>query len=257
MDAFLKLCLTVCPLVFLAGFVDSVAGGGGVISLPAYLLAGLPAHLAAGTNKIVNGTGTLVATINYFRGGKIRLRPALFAAAAALIGSALGTEAAALFPETALKTLLLVALPVIAVFLIVKKDFGKEDALLERRFSPKKEALVSLGIGLAIGCYDGLIGPGTGTLLIMAFTAFLSMDLLTASGCAKVVNLASNVAAGIVWILNGQVYWRLALPALVFSVLGNWCGARFALKGGGKRVRLMMFAVLGLLFVKMLYELIV
>ena len=106
-----------------------------------------------------------------------------------------------------------------------------------------------------IGCYDGLIGPGTGTLLIMAFTGFLSMDLLTASGCAKVVNLASNIAAATVWILNGQVLWNLALPAAACSILGNFLGARFALRGGSRRVRGMMFLVLGLLFLKMLYDL--
>ena len=254
MDAFLKLCLTVCPLVFLAGFVDSVAGGGGVISLPAYLLAGLPAHFAAGTNKVVNGTGTLIAAVKYFRGGRISLRPALLAAAAALAGSAAGTSLAVFFSEKALKTLLLAALPTIAVFLIVKKDFGQSEAPA-RPLSSRREALLSIAAGFLIGCYDGLIGPGTGTLLIMAFTGFLSMDLLTASGCAKVVNLASNIAAATVWILNGQVLWNLALPAAACSILGNFLGARFALRGGSRRVRGMMFLVLGLLFLKMLYDL--
>ena len=94
--------LIVLPLVFLAGFVDSVAGGGGIISLPAYLMAGIPAHLAAGTNKVVNGTGTLVAALKYFRSGKVLLRPAVTAAVCALIGSAVGTELAALISEQTL-----------------------------------------------------------------------------------------------------------------------------------------------------------
>ena len=118
--------LIVLPLVFLAGFVDSVAGGGGIISLPAYLMAGIPAHLAAGTNKVVNGTGTLVAALKYFRSGKVLLRPAVTAAVCALIGSAVGTELAVLISEQTLETLMLVALPCVAVFLSVKKDFGRD-----------------------------------------------------------------------------------------------------------------------------------
>ena len=155
--------LIVLPLVFLAGFVDSVAGGGGIISLPAYLMAGIPAHLAAGTNKVVNGTGTLVAALKYFRSGKVLLRPAVTAAVCALIGSAVGTELAALISEQTLETLMLVALPCVAVFLSVKKDFGRDIPAEERPvYTPRQELLRSALIGLVFGCYDGLVGPGTG-----------------------------------------------------------------------------------------------
>ena len=254
MDEFLKTCLIVCPLVFLAGFVDSVAGGGGIISLPAYLMAGIPAHLAAGTNKVVNGCGTLTATVKYFRNGKVRLRPAIAAAGGAFIGSALGAQLASMIPDAALKTIMLVALPCVAVFLVVKKDFGRDDAP-EAPVEPKREIIVSALIGLLIGCYDGLVGPGTGTFMILCFTAFLSMDLLTASGCSKAANLASNVAAAAVWIAHGSVFWLLALPAVACNILGNVLGARYAIRGGSKKIRGMMFVVLGLLFAKMLYEL--
>lgn len=254
MDEFVKMLLICCPLVFLAGFVDSVAGGGGIISLPAYLMAGLPAQLAAGTNKVVNGSGALMATTKYFRSGKIRLRPALIAAAGALAGSTVGTSLAAMIPEATLKTIMLVALPCVAIFLVLKKDFGRDDAP-EVEVEPKREIIVSLLIGLLIGCYDGLVGPGTGTFMILAFTGLLSMDLITASGCSKAANLASNVASAAVWILHGSVLWKLALPALVCSICGNWLGARYAIRGGSKKVRGMMFIVLGLLFAKMLYDL--
>ena len=231
MNEFLKTCLIVCPLVFLAGFVDSVAGGGGIISLPAYLMAGIPAHLAAGTNKVVNGCGTLTATVKYFRNGKVRLRPAVAAAAGAFLGSALGAQLASMIPEAALKTIMLVALPCVAVFLVVKKDFGRDDAS-EVSVEPKREVLVSALIGLLIGCYDGLVGPGTGTFMILCFTAFLSMDLLTASGCSKAANLASNVAAAAVWIAHASVFWLLALPAIACNILGAILGARYAIRGG-------------------------
>ena len=254
MNELLRTCLIVCPLVFLAGFVDSVAGGGGIISLPAYLMAGLPAHLAAGTNKVVNGCGTLMATIKYFRNGKVRLRPAAIAAVGALGGSVLGAQLASMISDGALETAMLVALPCVAVFLVVKRDFGRDDAPAVT-VEPRREAVVSALIGLGVGCYDGLLGPGTGTFMILCFTAFLSMDLLTASGCSKAANLASNAGSAAVWILHGSVLWKLALPALACNILGNWFGARFAIRGGSRKIRGMMFVVLGLLFLKMLYEL--
>lgn len=256
MELSLTAYLVVLPLVFLAGFVDSVAGGGGIISLPAYLMAGIPAHLAAGTNKTVNGCGTLVATIKYFRSGKIELRPAVIAAAGALIGSAIGTELAAFIAEETLETLMLIALPCVALFLTFRKDFGKDTDKEERPgCSTMREIVTAALIGLVFGCYDGLIGPGTGTFMIIGFTAFLSLDLITAGGCAKVSNLASNIAAAAVWIRHGSVLWTLALPGIAFNILGAYLGARYAIRGGSKKIRSMMFVVLGLLFAKMAYEL--
>ena len=252
MPELLKLCLFICPLVFLGGFVDSVAGGGGLITLPAYLMAGLPVHVAAGTNKVVNGSGSTIASVKYFRSGKIRLRPALWAAAGALAGASFGARIAMHLSDRVLQGLMLVALPVVAVFLVVKKDFGQEPE--ERDHSRRYVVLVSLAIGLAVGCYDGIVGPGTGTLLIMAFTALLHMDMVTASGCSKVGNLASNIAAAASFLIGGKVMWALVVPAAACSMLGNYCGARYAIRGGGKKIKSMIFVVLGMLFVKMLVE---
>lgn len=253
MNELLKMCLIVCPLIFLGGFVDSVAGGGGLITLPAYMMAGVPVHFAAGTNKVVNGIGTAAATVRYFRSGKIRLSVALPAAVGALAGGYIGAEIAKLLSDSLLQGLMLVALPVVAVFLVLKKDFGQEtgDVTCSRTY----ELLVSLGIGLAIGCYDGMIGPGTGTFMIMAFTALLSLDMVTASGCAKVGNLASNVAAAVSFIIGSSVMWQLVVPATICSVIGNYCGALYAIRGGGKKIKGMIFVVLGMLFIKLLWEL--
>ena len=253
MEELWKVYLLVCPLVFLAGFVDSIAGGGGVISLPAYLMAGVPVHMAAGTNKVVNGLGTCVAAGKYLRSGKVRLQAAVWAAGGALLGAGLGTRLALLCPEQLLQLVITAALPCVAVFLTVKKNFGEETA--SRELPRWQERLLSLLTGLLIGCYDGLVGPGTGMFMIMAFTAVLGMDLLTASGCAKVSNLASNVASAVVFALNGKVLWQIVLPAAACNMLGNYAGARYAIRGGSRKVRGMMFLVLGLLFVKMIYEL--
>ena len=239
-----QILIVVLPLIFLGGFVDSVAGGGGLITLPAYLMAGIPAHLAMGTNKVVNGIGTATASVKYFRGGKIKMRPAIIAGVGALVGAAIGTRIALLIPENILKIMMLVALPCAAILLILKKDFGKESDAPEREYTKQQELVRA-----------ALIGPGTGTFMIMAFTMALSMDLLTASGCAKLANLCSNVASAVLFIISGKVWWMLALPAAICNALGAFCGARYAMKGGSKRVRGMIFVVLGLLFIKMGYEL--
>lgn len=250
-----ELCvyLVICPMLFLAGFVDSVAGGGGLISLPAYLFVGIPVHLASGTNKLVNSIGTGVATLSYIRSGKVHLQAALLAAAGALAGGALGVRLALWCSEQVLQGCILAALPAVAVIMAVKKDLGT--APVQRRWTPHQQMALSLAIGLIIGLYDGLVGPGTGTFLIMAFTLVLGMDLLTASGCAKVANLASNVAAAISWAVSGKVLWSLVFPAAVCCVLGNWFGARYAIRGGSKRVRGMIFLVLALLFLKLGWQL--
>ena len=138
----------------------------------------------------------------------------------------------------------------------MKKDFGKDIPAEERPvYSVRREVVTAALIGLVFGCYDGLIGPGTGTFMILGFTGFLSLDLITAGGCAKATNLASNVAAAVVWILHGSVLWELALPAIACSILGSYLGARYAIRGGSKKIRNMMFVVLALLFIKMGYEL--
>lgn len=254
MDDFLRICLIVCPLVFAAGFVDSVAGGGGIISIAAYMLAGLPTHMAVGTNKSVMSFGTALATVKYFKSGKVILNVALVSAAGSVIGAYLGTSLALAVSERALKLILLAALPAVAVFLALRKDLGADESEM-RRMSRAARLAASFGIGFVIGGYDGLIGPGTGTFLILAFSGVLRTDLLTSSGCAKVSNLASNLTSTAVYIIGGKVLYAVALPAVFFCMAGNWLGARYALRGGSRSVRKVMFFVLALLFAKIILEL--
>nr|WP_302598292.1 TSUP family transporter [uncultured Cellulosilyticum sp.] len=254
MNDVVRMLVIVCPLIFLAGFVDAVAGGGGVISLPAYLFAGLPAHIAAGTNKLSAGFGTIMAAFKYLRDGKVKIRIAVFSALGAVVGSTIGTNLALFISEQLLKGLMLVAIPLVAIFLVTQKGLGKET--VEKEMSVSKQSILATVIGLVIGCYDGLIGPGTGTFLILAFSALLGLELVTSSGCAKVSNLASNITSMIIYTLNGKVLFWLALPAAVCAMLGGYTGARFAIKGGAKNVRYVMFVVLALLFGKTFLELI-
>lgn len=257
MPELLQTCLIVCPLVFLAGFVDSVAGGGGLISLPAYLFVGLPAHIASGTNKVVNGMGTALATWRYYKSGNIRMKPAVLAAAGAIAGSAMGTQIALHINAEAFRVVLLIALPLVALLISLKKDFGTDHSPDDICLESSRNKLICLLIGIGVGCYDGMIGPGTGTFLIMCFTIFVKMDLLTASGCAKVANLASNIASAVLWIANGQVLFALVVPAAACSMLGSYFGSQYAIKGGSQKVRSMIYVVLLLLFVKFFYELII
>ena len=256
MQELMEMCLIICPLVFLAGFVDSVAGGGGLISLPAYILVGLPVHIASGTNKAVACIGTTFAAGKYIKSGKVKLRLAVYAAGGALVGSFFGTKIALLLNDNVLKIIVLCALPLVAVFLAVKKDFGKENSRPPRDWTDRQEVILCVFTGLAIGLYDGMIGPGTGTFLMIAFTAVLGFDLLTSTGCAKVANLASNVASAIVWLINGKVMLALVIPAAICNVAGNLLGARYAIRGGSSKIRGMVFLVLGLMAAKLIYDLI-
>lgn len=252
MPDFLKICLIVCPLVFLGSFVDSVAGGGGIITLPAYMLAGLPIHTAAGTNKLVAMFGSVTASATYLRSGNVFVRIALLSALGSLIGAVIGTELALLIPAATLEIVMMIVLPVVAVFLSLRRDFGMSRK--PQKLTKPMESCTALAIGLVIGCYDGLIGPGTGTFLILCFSGILGLDLLVSGGCAKVSNMASNIASGIVFLFNGKAMYSLLLPAAVFSVAGSYFGSKFAIKGGSKRIRKVMFAVLGMLFIKMIYD---
>ena len=237
----------VCPLIFLAGFVDSIAGGGGVISLPAYLIAGVPIKLAAGTNKFANGCGTALASYKYVKSGNINWRCALPAAVGSLVGSAAGSSLAVYMRAELLQMVVLTALPLVALILVFFRDFGKEEKPPK---SPGETIALSGAIGTAIGLYDGLIGPGTGTFLTIAFSAVLGYTLLKSSGCAKIANLASNVASMVVFFCHGDILFSVGIPAMACSMLGNYMGSRFAIRGGSSKIRRVMFLVLGLLFVK-------
>lgn len=240
--------LVVLPLVFLGAVVDSIAGGGGLISLPAYMIV-LPPHVAAATNKFAASFGTFSSLIRFLRSGKVHLKVSLIAAVGALIGSPMGAQIQLFIPAAWLNRILLVLLPCVAVFLMVRRDLGADDGQTDYTCT-SKAAVQAFIIGLLIGGYDGLIGPGTGTFLILAFSSCMNFPLLLASGSAKVVNFASNIAALVVYLLHGQVLFAVGVPAMLCAILGYQVGAHMALRGGGKVVRVLIFVVLGILLIK-------
>ncbi len=245
--------LIVCPAVFIAGYIDAIAGGGGLISLPAYLLAGLPVHNAIATNKLGSCVGTAAATLHYARDGYIRPRLALACVPAALLGSSLGAELALLVPDRIFKVLMLFILPVVAWYVLRGRS-------LEGGYPPEelpmgRTCLLAAAISLTVGAYDGFYGPGTGTFLLLLLTLWARLDLRTAAGTTKVVNFSTNLAALTVFLLNGKVVYSLGLAAAVCSVAGNWLGAASFARRGGRLVKPLILLVLSLFFIKVVWEL--
>ncbi len=246
--------LIVCPMVFLAGFVDSIAGGGGLISLPAYMLSGLPAHAAVATNKLSSSVGTVVSTARYLKNGFVDLKLAIPSVLMAIAGAQIGSRLALLVEDQVFKIMLLVALPVIALWVLTHKNLDPPEGAKADR---KKQFIVVTAASLVIGLYDGFYGPGTGTFLTLVYTALCKMKVLKAAGNVKLANLASNLSSLLVFLMNGVVLIPLGLAASVFSIAGHWLGSGLAMKNGAKLVRWVIVAVLALLFVKVITDLLV
>ena len=243
--------LIVCPLVFLAGFVDAIAGGGGLISLPAYMLAGVPAHMALGTNKLSATFGAVISAWRYSKKGYTPLKLSLYCVVCALLGSAAGARLALLVSDRYFKIVMLVLLPVTGFLVTRKKAFDHSKPPL----SEKRTILLGMIISLGLGLYDGFYGPGTGTFLILLLTSLAHLKLNTANGVAKAINLATNIAAAAVFLTNGSTLYLLGLGAGLFSIAGSYAGTVCFEKGGAKIVRPVMIMVIILFFVKVMSEL--
>ena len=237
-------------MLFLAGFVDSIAGGGGLISLPAYLFAGLPIHTAIATNKFSSAFGTALATMRFIREKLVSLRLALPSVLCGFAGSAVGARLSLLVPETVLKYLLLAVLPLAAFCVLNKRLFkdNRSDGLLLTR----RTFIIVMLSALIIGMYDGLYGPGTGTFLIIAFTAAARMTIARANAHTKVINLSTNIAALAVFLLHRQVLIPLGIAAAASNMLGNYIGSGLVLTKGSRIVKPLIIIMLLLLFVKII-----
>lgn len=252
--------ITITPLMMaflilmtgFAGFVDSAAGGGGLISLPAYLFAGLPPHYTYATNKFSAACGTTFATASFFKSGAMNVKVGVLAAVGSFAGSALGAHIVLLLSDEALRTMMFIILPIAAAIILWQRnlpDENRDDGTLNL-----KKALLALGIGLGIGLYDGMVGPGTGTFAIIAFTSLMGFDLRTANGNAKVLNLASNYASLITYLGSGLVVFPVGIPCAISNIVGNIIGSHFALRKGAKFIRPMMLVVLVLLLGKLITD---
>lgn len=242
--------LIVCPFLFLAGLVDAIGGGGGLISLPAYLIAGIPAHTAIATNKMSSTCGTALATARFVKNGLVNLKLAVPSVIVAIIGSSIGAHISMIVPSAIMMKVLIVVLPISAFFVLNKKLFHDnevEDFTLDARMY-----LTACISAFVIGIYDGFYGPGTGTFLIIAFTVFAKIGIKSANAQAKVINLTTNVTSLVIFLINGQAWIALGIVAAACNMLGGYLGAGMVMKNGSKIVRPSILLVLFLLLLKIL-----
>ncbi|MGY4960435.1 sulfite exporter TauE/SafE family protein [Streptomyces sp. 900105245] len=244
-----------CAASLAAGWIDAVVGGGGLLLLPALLLglpSATPAAAALGTNKAIAIVGTTGAAVTYARRAPVDVGTAVRIGFAALAGSSAGAFLAAGMSTEVLKPVIMVVLLGVAAFVILRPAFGTAPALGP---AGRRRKLAAIGLaGLGIGFYDGLIGPGTGTFLVLALTAVLRLDLVSASATAKIVNCCTNAGALAMFAWQGTVLWRLALLLAVFNLAGGTLGARTALKRGSGFVRVVLLTVVLALVTNLAYE---
>ncbi|GHP14483.1 UPF0721 transmembrane protein [Lentilactobacillus fungorum] len=246
--------LVVCPLVFLAGFVDAIGGGGGLISLPAYLMAGIPAHFAVGTNKLSSAMGTTISTLEFARSGYIRLKLAAFSVFAAIFGSSLGARLALHIANHVFHLILLIILPATALYLLLNRHALKSP-LVEKSVS-SSQFIMTLAISLSLGAYDGFYGPGTGTFLLITLTGIAHLPINLAAGNTKMINLATNVTALVVFLMNSKVLMLLGLVAGLFSIVGNFLGALYYKRFGSRIARPIIIIVLLIFLAKTIWDLV-
>ncbi|PWL78872.1 MAG: hypothetical protein DBY20_03040 [Coriobacteriia bacterium] len=244
--------LIVCPLVFLAGLVDAIAGGGGLISLPAYFFAGLPVHNAIATNKLSSTMGTTVATIRYVMYGYMVKWLVVLGVACGLLGSFLGSNLALVADSVVLMVFMLVSLPLIAYIVLRTRDL---DGFADRPLSRTRTFALTGLIAFAIGIYDGFYGPGTGTFLILLLTTLAHLPLEQAQGTTKAINLSTNFAALVVFLASGNAIVVLGLVAGLFNIAGNWIGATLFHKKGSSITRPIMLVVIVLFAIKLVSDL--
>jgi len=238
---------------FVAGFVDAVVGGGGLIQVPALfvLKPELPPATLFGTNKLASIVGTGNATWQYARRVQLPWRILLHTAGTAFVFSFLGARAVSYLNPNALRPLIIVLLVAVFIYTLIKKDFGQLHA---PKLSPLQQRYCGIVMGVVMGFYDGFFGPGTGSFLVFAFVGIFGFSFLLASASAKVVNVATNAAALAWFIPTGHVLYQAALPMAVSNLAGSWCGAHLAIKRGSGFVRVLFICVVALLLAKMIWD---
>ncbi len=243
--------VTVFFLIGFSGFIDSIAGGGGLISVPTYLALGMPPSLILGTNKCVSSTGTTFAVFRYVKNRTIIWQTVVYAIVAALLGSAIGASLSSYLSRRLIFTLLLIVIPVLLYLQAKHMKPQLEHSELTRQQTVSR----ALAAGFFIGGYDGIFGPGTGTFLLVVFLIFLHMGTREASANARIVNYASNVSAFIYFLLHGRIFWPVALVAIIASVCGNWLGSGLVIRDADRVVVPVFRFVLLLLMLKCGYDL--
>ncbi|MFB2554427.1 sulfite exporter TauE/SafE family protein [Herbiconiux liangxiaofengii] len=251
-DLTATVAILVLLAAFAAGWIDAVVGGGGLLQLPALLLIpGITPVQALATNKLASLFGTTTSAITWYRRAHPDLRTALPMAGVALVGSYSGATLASLLPASVFKPIIVVALVVVAVVTIARPALGSHSRL---RHAGRAHHVIAALLGLVIGFYDGLIGPGTGTFLIIALITALGYDFVLASAKAKIVNVATNVGALAFFIPHGQLLWGLAVAMGFANMAGGYLGSRMAVARGNRFIRVAFLVVVAVLVLKLGYD---
>ncbi|QIW10632.1 TSUP family transporter [Francisella sp. LA112445] len=244
---FFILCSFIILMGFLASFIDAIAGGGGLISIPALSMTGLPIVMVLGTNKLQASIGTAMATFKYYKNGLINFKTVLRGLIAGFIGASLGTILAVVIHNDFMNKLVPILLIVVFIFSIVNKNLGVNQG--KKKMS---EVAFFILFGFLLGAYDGFFGPGTGNFWIIAIVYFLGYTFLQASGYAKVLNLKSNVFSLIIFILSGHVNYIFGFLMAIGSFFGGIVGSRMVILKGSKLVRPIFIVVVGLSIIFMI-----
>lgn len=239
---------------FAAGFIDSIVGGGGLVLTPAMLNLhpSLSILQAIATQRTSSILGTSVAAWNYLRTISIQRHIILPACAAALCASAIGVQFAKRIDPDILKWTVLSICVVLAIYTALRKDLGLKE---ERRFHPKHETVAAVSIGAATGFYNGLIGPGTGTIMVFAFVSFMGLDFLKSSAVSKAANVSADLSSWTILLLSGFVFWTLALPLIIGNVIGSYLGSHMAIRKGQAFVRVLFLVVVLALITRQAWQL--
>ena len=244
--------LSCCLAFFFAGIVDSITGGGGLITIPVLLAVGIPVHYITGTNQCSTWIGTGVAAYKYVRSGNIHLKSAFITLPFAIIGAYIGAKLNLMVPDYYLKIFMLVTVPILAVFVFANKKLGEEDHVDEK--STLTIAIWSAIIGFVLGGYQGFYGPGVGMFFMLAYAALLKLNLVKATGNTRFVLAIASATSVFTYAASNAVILNLAIAATVFNIAGSYLGATLAIKNGAKIVRPIMFCVVALLIVKLIAD---
>lgn len=241
-----------CFAGFLAAFVDSIAGGGGIISVPAYMIAGLPPHMVLGTNKFTASMASLTSSINFIKSGNCNFKFLKIVAPFTLIGSILGVKAVLLLDESFLQPLVLVLVLAIGIYTFFSKSIGEKDTF---KGLNKRNITISIIFAFSLGFYDGFFGPGTGSFLIFGLINILGFNFLKASANARVLNFVSNIAALVTFAFSGNINYLVGIPVCVFMILGAKLGTKLAINKGSKVIKPIFVTMSLAVAIKMLLQL--
>lgn len=240
--------LYLCPLLLTAGILDGIAGGGGIIALPAYLLTGMPVHSAYACNKLQSALGTACSAGKYIRSGLADIKTALIALPFTVAASMLATRLVLHLDGETVKLIIAVCIPIAAAAMFARRKLVKKT--VTRVSLSVKTVLLCVVSGSILGGYDALFGPGGGTIAMILFSLFMNYDLRVGCGNGKIIIVTSNITAVLHYILGGHMIWHVALPCAAANMLGSWLGAAIAVKKGERVVLPAMLAVLGFLVVQ-------